>query len=159
MYCGELPLYATMQRSGKWWSIPHYERVQISLTHFGKADTGGPRPIVRPMYVFDKTTISAQSFSQHLDVVDVSWSIFNDEWHPMEKVWNGIWSEWQAEFDPSSWRNGEYLCKVRATGADGSKYYDTVPVIISGPRNAPRVEETVFAAPTQIFQTMRTPYD
>lgn len=159
LYCGELPLYATMQRAGQWWSVPHYERIQISLTNFGGVGTGGPRPVVRPMYIFDKTTISAQVFSQHLEIASVNWSVFNNEWHPMERVWNGIWSEYQADFDPSSWRNGEYLCKVQAIGADGSKYYDTIPVIICGPRNAPRVDAPVFAAPTQVFHTMRTPYD
>ena len=77
----------------------------------------------------------------------------------MTKVWEGIWQHYEAEFDPKPLRNGEYLCKVRATGSDNSTYYDAVPVIISGPRNAPRIKEAVFAGATQLFNTMLTPYD
>ena len=142
-----------------WWPIPLYERIQVTLTAFGNASTGGPHPIVRPMHVFGKTVIKADVFSQHLDIAAVEWSIDNEHWFPMTRVWKGIWQQYEAEFDPSSLRNGEYLCKIRATGSDGSKYYDVVPVIICGPRNAPRVKDAVFAGATQFCQTMLTPFD
>ena len=159
MYCGEAPLYTFSKRQNMWWPIPHYERVQVTLTGFGNAGTGGPRPVVRPMHVFGKSVIKADVFSEHLDITEVEWSLDNDHWFPMTRVWEGIWQQYEAEFDPATLRNGEYLCKIRATGNDGSKYYDTIPVIISGPRNAPRIKEAVFAGATQLFQTMRTPYD
>ena len=159
MYCGDFGLYSFCKRQELWWPIPLYERIQVTLTAFGNALTGGPHPIVRPMNVFGKTVIKADVFSQHLDIAAVEWSLDNENWFPMTRVWNGIWQQYEAEFDPASLRNGEYLCKVRATGSDNSKYCDVVPVIISGPRNAPRIKEPVFAGATQICQTMRPPHD
>lgn len=159
MYCGEFELYSFCKRQNMWWPIPLYERVQVSLTAFGNALTGGPHPIVRPMHVLGKTVIKADAFSQHIDITAVDWSIDNEHWFPMTRVWEGIWQHYEAEFDPAPLRSGEYLCKVRATGSDGSKYYDVVPVIICGPRNAPRISESVFAGATQFCQTMLPPYD
>lgn len=159
MYCAEFELYSFCKRQNLWWPIPLYERIQVSLTHFGNVGTGGPHPIVRPMHIFGKTVIKADAFSQHLDIAKVEWSLDNDHWFPMKQVWKGIWEHYEAEFDPAPLRNGEYLCKVRATGSDGSQYYDVVPVIISGPRNAPRIKDAVFAGATQLFNTMLAPYD
>lgn len=159
MYCAEFPLYSFCQRQNLWWPIPLYERIQVTITAFDNAGTGGPRPIVRPMHVFGKTVIKADVFSQHLDTIAMEWSLDNENWYPMTKVWHGLWQQYEAEFDPSSLRNGEYLCKVRATGSDKSYYYDAVPVVICGPRNAPRVKEAVFAGATQLFNTMLTPFD
>ena len=77
----------------------------------------------------------------------------------MTKVWNGIWDEWEAEFDPDEFRGGEYLLKVMAETDAGAKFYDTVPVVLCGPRNAPRGTAPVIAGGLEVRQAFRIPFD
>lgn len=158
-YCWKWELYHFREANNMYWPIMHYERAQINLTSIGGVWTGGARPVYRKMYVFDKTELQAQTFSQLLKVEKVSWSLNEDDWRPMTRVWNGIWEEWKADFDPDEFRGGEYLLKVRAETDAGAKFYDTVPVMICGPRNAPRGTEAVVAGGLEVRQAFRIPFD
>ena len=159
--CISFPTPTYKEYNGMLWQSMYYENAQISLNSIGGIWTGGPRPIVRPMYIFDKTILQAQTFSQHLEIESVSWSLNENDWHPMHKVWNGIWDEWEADFDPDDFRNGEYLCRVRAEikGGCDAIFMDAVPVILCGPRNAPRGTDPVVSGALQVHQTFRIPFD
>ncbi len=159
-YCAGIPLYHFRYAGNLCWPIMHYERAQISLKQIGGCWTGGPRPVVRTMYICDRTVLHADVFSQFFDLADVSWSLMENDWRPMKKVWNGLWSEWQAEFDPDEFRNGGYLLKVRALPENGSRgFFDAVPVRLCGPRLAPKDNCAVFAGSMQANFTLRTPFD
>lgn len=158
-YCWTWELYHFREANNMYWPIMHYERAQINLNSIGGVWTGGARPIFRNMYVFDKVKLQAQTFSQLLNVENVSWSLNENDWRPMNKVWNGIWEEWEADFDPDEFRGGEYLLKVRAETDAGAKFYDTVPVILCGPRNAPRGTAPVIAGGLEVRQAFRIPFD
>lgn len=159
--CISFPTPAYNEYNGELWQVMSYEMAQISLSSIGGVWTGGPRPLVRPMYVFDRTKLQAQTFSSHLEIESVSWSLNENDWRPMQKVWSGIWEEWEADFDPDEFRNGEYLCRVRAEikGGSPARYLDSVPVILCGPRNSPRGTLPVIAGELQVRQSFRTPYD
>ena len=159
-FCISFPPY-TYRRSGdRWWPLLDYEKAQVSLTSVGGVWTGGPRPIVRPLHVFDRTTIQVDTFSQLVKIDGVSWSLNENDWRPMRKVWSGVWEQWEADFDPDEFRNGEYLLRVRAEIAgDTEGFMDEVPVTLCGPRNAPRNQTPVIAGPMQMRQTFRTPFD
>jgi 3',5'-cyclic AMP phosphodiesterase CpdA len=158
-YCWTWELYHFREANDMYWPIMHYERAQINLNSIGGVWTGGARPVFRNMYVFDKVKLQAQTFSQLLNVENVSWSLNENDWRPMNKVWNGIWEEWEADFDPDEFRGGEYLLKVRAETDAGAKFYDTVPVILCGPRNAPRGTAPVIAGGLEVRQAFRIPFD
>jgi hypothetical protein len=116
--------------------------------------------MVRPMHIFSKTTLHADTYSPHLEIEGVSWSINDKDWHPMHKVWNGLWDEWEAEFDPLEFCKGEYLCRVRAEikGGCDAKFIDVVPLVVA-PRYAVRDSGAVMAAPPQAHLTLRIPFD
>ena len=158
-YCWKWELYHFREANNMYWPIMHYERAQINLASIGGIWTGGARPAFRKMYIFDKTRLQAQTFSQLLDVTEVAWSLNEEDWRPMSKVWNGIWTEWEADFDPDEFRGGEYLLKVRATTDAGAKFYDTVPVSLCGPRNTPRGTAPVIAGGLEVRQAFRIPFD
>ena len=158
-YCGPSELYHFRKAGNMYWPLMHYDRAQLSLNSIGGVWTGGARPIFRKMFVFDKTKLQAQSFSQLLNFTNIYWSINENDWRPMTKVWNGIWEEWEADFDPDEFRGGEYLLKVMGETDSKAKYYDTVPVVICGPRNAPRGTVPVIAGPLEVRQAFRIPFD
>ena len=159
-FCASFPLYTFRKSGDMWWPLMHYERAQISLTAIGGVWTGGPRPIVRPMYVNDRTTLQVETFSQLLEIDAVSWSLNENDWRPMRKIWNGLWTQWEADFDPDEFRNGEYLLRVRADVKGETRgFMDEVPLTLCGPRNAPRGQAPVLAGPQQVRQAFRTPFD
>ena len=158
-YCWTWELYHFREAGNMYWPLMHYDRAQLSLNAIGGVWTGGARPVFRKMFVFDKTRLQAQSFSQLLKVTKVSWSLNENDWRPMEKVWNGIWDEWEADFDPDEFRGGEYLLKVMDETDAGAKFYDTVPVVLCGPRNAPRGTAPVIAGGLEVRQAFRIPFD
>ena len=159
-FCMSFPLYTYRQSGGMWWPLMDYERAQVSLTGIGGVWTGGPRPIVRPMYVCDRTTLQVDTFSQLVGIDGVSWSLDEKEWRPMRKVWSGIWEQWEADFDPDEFRNGEYLLRVRAeVGGETRGFMDEVPLSLCGPCNAPRGQSPVLAGAQQVRQAFRVPFD
>ena len=142
------------------WPEMNYENVQISLTGISGVWTGGPRPIIRPMHIFAGATLQVDTFSKHFEIESVSWSLDDRDWHPMRKVWSGLWEQWEADFHPEEYRNGEYLCRVRAEvkGGSNAEFTDSVPVIVC-PRNAPRCISPVVAGNLQTYQTFHFPFD
>lgn len=158
--CISFPTPTYREHDGKLWGVQFYEKAQVSLSSIGGVWTGGPRPMVRPMHIFSKTTLHADTYSPHLEIEGVSWSINDKDWHPMHKVWNGLWDEWEAEFDPLEFCKGEYLCRVRAEikGGCDAKFIDVVPLVVA-PRYAVRDSGAVMAAPPQAHLTLRIPFD
>ena len=118
----------TFWRDGSYWQTPAHV-VQITLVKIGNAYTGGPRPQVRPIDVFTKARLAVSVRAVQAEVVRVEWSLVQKDWHAMERTFDGIWSEWQAEIDPAEFHSaGERTCIVRAEDAKGAKAYDAVPV-------------------------------
>ena len=118
-------------REGSYWTTPA-PRVQVTLVWIGPAHTGGPRPQVRPIDIFGRVRLTAKAYAVKDKIVKVEWSLVKDEWLPMEQTFQGIWSEWEAELDPTKFRaTGELTCIVRAETEKGLKAYDAVPIRLS----------------------------
>ncbi len=122
-------------RDGSYWMSPP-PAAQVHLEWLGEAHTGGPRPQVRPPTVSGPVTVTAKSFALGGRVEAVEFSVARGHWEPMRRVFDDVWSEWQADFQPRRLRpGGPYPLCVRAVVGGKPVAYDCVPVFI-GERDA-----------------------
>jgi 3',5'-cyclic-AMP phosphodiesterase len=129
----------TFWRDGSYWDTDA-PSVQVAARDIGGAHTGGPRPQVRTLDVFGRSQLTALAYADEGTVDRVEWSLVRNDWRPMVRTFDGIWSEWTAEIDPLEFRTiGEHVCAVRAETTAQHKAYDAVPV---------RLTERECAAPT-----------
>jgi len=121
----------TFWRDGSYWQTPA-PGIQVALVTIGNSHTGGPRPQVRSIDVFSRTKLMVTAYARQTEIARVEWSLAQKDWRPMERSFNGIWSEWQWEIEPMDFRcMGEQTCIIRAIGIDGTQAYDAVPLRLS----------------------------
>jgi len=123
--------------------------VQANVVWLGPVHTGGPRPQVRPAEVFTRVPIHVHTCSLSHEVERVEWSLCNGDWRPMERGFDGIWQEWQAELDPHEFRTGDQVLAVRAVADSRPMAYDAVPLRLAEASSPPLAaaiarQETVF---------------
>jgi len=147
----------TFWRDGSYWQTPA-PVVQVTLVNIGGAHTGGPRPQVRPVDVYSKTTLEVVTRSVQTEIASVEWSITQGDWRPMERTFDGIWSEWRAEIDPADFRPiGEQTCVVRAENDKGAKAYDAVPIRLSENESVPAAPSVAQSGPERVFDLFYLP--
>jgi hypothetical protein len=130
LFCHDGGALRTCWREGSYWQTPAPE-VQVALEWIGPAHTGGPRPQVRAPLVSGQARLVAKAFALGSAVERVEWSPRRGEWRPMQRVFHGLWSEWEAELAANEFRpGGPYPLAVRAA-AGNHEAYDGVPVITS----------------------------
>lgn len=117
---------------------------QATITWVGNVHTMGPRPLVQIPIVSDKFTFSAQGFAFNEKVEKIQWGLLTsnqvaaDQSHwviplanDMEKTFDGLWSNWQGEFEPDKIKLGKYILVIRAVAVSGQEAYEGVPVVIN----------------------------
>lgn len=124
-------------------------QVQVNAVRIGPLHTGGPRPQVRPIEVFTRVRIEAHTCAPGTGVDGVEWSVTRGDWRPMQRTFNGLWQEWEADLDPADFRAGEQVLVVRATVGDRVGAYDAVPIHLAESHSPPLCaavarRETVF---------------
>lgn len=120
----------TFWRDGSYWQTPA-PQVQVTIVRIGDAHTGGPRPQVHPILVSAPATIHVAVFTTGKEISGVEWSLCENNWRPMQRVYSGIWSEWVASVDPAEFRGvGMRVLYVRAI-TNRPAAYDAVPVKIA----------------------------
>jgi hypothetical protein len=134
---------------------------QVILPWVGPAYTQGPHPQVRVPIVRGKVRLGAQSCAFGGRVASVEWALCTEEnnegyktewridaWKPMRCTFEGLWSDWEADFDPSGLEPATYVVALRARSAAGKTACEGTPVIVRpGPDEPAAVQgnETVFA--------------
>ena len=130
--------------------------LQVNLELVGGVHTGGPRPQVRKVTVAGRATIVAKAFSLSGNVEAVEFSLVRGRWHSMQKVFDGLWSEWEAEIEPEALRPGEYTLVVRAASGRWQAY-DAVPVQVSERDAAPYCTAAAVPGPDSLFELFYPP--
>jgi predicted phosphodiesterase len=144
-------------RDGSYWETPA-PKVQVSLVRVGDAHTGGPRPQVRPIEVFARTTLHVTAYSRGGRIAKVEWSIERGRWKPMSLTFDGLWSEWEAQIDPIEERAlGEHVCVVRAEEVGGNKAYDAVPIKLAERECTPMSSASAQAGRETVFEMFYPP--
>ena len=133
---------------------------QSKLVWLGDHHTGGPRPQVKPTTIHQPAVLTAQAlmwqgeveavevgvgkhfwFRGHRDMIQVH------KWMPMERAWQGLWSDWQLTLDPADYPEGDYVLvtRAKAKGHDAFKGEDAVPVTLARePREQPLDQREVL---------------
>ena len=139
--------------------------IEAEIVTVGDAHTRGPRPQVCPVTLSDRATIRVQAYAPGTSVADVQWGLGTQRdvgghkkqvvmtgpgWRPMERTWQGLWSEWKGQIDAPAYAAGEYVMLTRAMRNRDSNWvgHDAVPVTITrNEQDTPaRCEgETLFA--------------
>ena len=118
----------TFWRDGSYWDT-EAPTVQVMARDIGGAYTGGPRPQVRMAEISGPSELTVLTYAHEGTVDRVEWSLVRDDWRPMTRTFEGLWSEWTADIDPSEFRpKGEHECAVRAETTTQGEAYDAVPV-------------------------------
>ena len=138
-----------------------WTQIQANLVWVGPIHTGGPRPQVRPPEVFSSVKLVAKGYARGGEVGAMDWSLcvftptkFGQArwkalwWRPMRRVFDTLWSEWEAEFDPLEVEPGEYALVVRAQAGSEALAYDAVPVKVSRETSSVPAD----AGPEQVFE-------
>lgn len=119
---------------------------QANLVWIGPVHTKGPRPQVLSVEVFSKVQILAQSFARIGEIIEMEWCLCSEcgqigwkilhAWSPMNRIFSGLWSDWEAELNPEGFNPGQYALVVRAKSNRSRFAYDAVPIIISAGRSS-----------------------
>jgi len=128
--------------------------IETSVTFIGDAHGHGPRPQVRTVTVGAPVDIQVQAYAPGERIEAVEWGLavnvsdttysavpvmHASGWRPMKRTWDGLWSEWEAPFDPGGVAPGEYVLLSRAKRRSDNEWYghDAVPLSVSSDRDTP----------------------
>jgi hypothetical protein len=103
-------------------------------------------------------TLHAQTFAASGEIASVEWSVVHGQWQPLERVWQGAWSEWEGELDPRGVRTSQdvVLC-VRARTAAGKEAFDEVPLSIGEGDSSARLPAPAIARAERLFELAYKP--
>ena len=133
--------------------------IETGITFIGDAGGHGPRPQVRPVTVGAPVDIQVQAYAPAERIEAVEWGLavnVSDRpysvrpvmhasgWRPMKRAWEGLWSDWEAPFDPASVAAGDYvlLSRARRRGDDDWHGHDAAPLTVSSDHRAPAHADT-----------------
>jgi 3',5'-cyclic AMP phosphodiesterase CpdA len=144
-------------RDGSYWDMPG-PWPQVTLAFVGPAHTGGPRPQAHTIEVSGPCTLRAQTFTLDDSVETVEWSVAHGQWVPMERTYQGVWNDWEAQLDPQRIRTSQdvVLC-VRARTASGREAFDQVPLSIGERDCSARVQQPAIARAEKLFELWYKP--
>jgi len=146
--------------------------IETSITSIGGEHGHGPRPQVRPVTVARPVDIRVQAYSPGERIEAVQWGLAVSAprrtystalvvratgWQPMKRTWDGLWSDWQAPFDPATVPSGEYVVFSRARRKTDNDWYghDAVPLTIVHNSQGP----PALADAEQLFVLFDSPAD
>jgi 3',5'-cyclic-AMP phosphodiesterase len=147
----------TFWRDGSYWNMAA-PTVQVVARDIDGAYSGGPRPQVRTLEISGRSTLTALAYADEGTVDRVEWSLTRDDWRPMTRTFDGVWSEWTAEINPAEFRTiGEHVCIVRVIMATQDKAYDAIPVRLAERECAAPMSSAAHTGRETVFELFYRP--
>lgn len=127
--------------------------VQVTISFVGESHTLGPRPQVHVLDIYADCDILVQAYARDADIESVEIGLGGSPWIPLQKTWEGPWSEWEGTLHTYEVGWGQQLLVARARSTNGDEAYDAVPFWMRSvsARRASAVREAI------IFELMERP--
>ena len=95
----------------------------------------------------------AKSWSPRDRVEHVEWRVGGEGWKPMDRLWEGLWSEWSVPVEPGQLGVGEATLVVKATTASSARAYDAVPIRVDSGHSV----ADAYPGPEMVFELFGLP--
>ena len=127
---------------------------QVNLVWAGQAHTMGPRPMVRPPIISSDVRLLAKAYGVKEKIIKVEYSLEDKKWYLMQKCFDKLWSEWEANFCIKGIEQGTHVLVVRAHTSKRIMAYDSIPLVI----NRDSLSVAAYPGPETVFELITFPF-